>query len=216
MKPLRRLSSAVLSSFDSVINQLENHEALVASAIQDAERTTTRARDHLEQVKHDGLALRKRSIELKDQAGVWEDRAIKCASLDEQKALECLRRRQGLLKAHSRLEEQAQQYGNLERTLTRDLTTLQQKLTSLRQQRTLLRTRESRAQVLQALQSVDAATVTEIDDIFDRWESRVASTEHQAHSINTTITDDLATHFESAEETQELKQLLAALVTTKK
>jgi phage shock protein A len=216
MKPLRRLSSTVLSSFDAVINQLENHEALVASAIQDAERTTLRARDHLEQVKRDGLALRKHSIDLKDQALTWEDRAVKCAALDESKALECLRRRQALLKSHGRLEEQAQHYTNLERNLHRDLATLQQKLTNLRQQRTLLRTRESRAQVLQALQSVDAATVNEIDDIFDRWESRVASTEHQAHTIHTAITDDLATQFESAEETQELRQLLATLITKNK
>ena len=216
MKPLRRLTSSIVSSFDSVIGQLENHEALVASAIQDAESTTLRARDNLEQVKRDGLAIRKRSIELREQAGIWEERAIKCAEFDQKKAIECLKRRQALLAANCRLEEQAQQYSALEKSLSRDLATLQQKVTALRQQRTMLRTRESRTQILQALHSVDTAAVTEIDDIFDRWEHRVASVERQSTPLTEPGSDELAMQFESAEETQELQQLLTKLIDERK
>lgn len=211
MKSLRRFTASIVSSFESVVGQLENHEALVASAIRDAEEAAGRAKAQLNRVQKDGVAMRRRLQEARDQAEVWEARAKKCSAIDEAKALECLRRRQKLLKQAAQLDEQTVQHHKLERQLSQDLGTVQEKLVALRQQRNLLRTRQSRAEALRLVQSCDSAAMGEIDEIFDRWEARVSASEEIGSGSATTHDDSFDEDFTTAEEEQELKTLLATL-----
>lgn len=212
MKSLRRFTASIVSSFDAVVGQLENHEALVASAIRDAEEAAGRAKGQLGRVQKDGVNMRRKLQETRDQAELWEGRAKKCSHINEQKALECLRRRQKLLKQAGQMEEQSVQHHKLEKQLGNDLIAIQEKLVALRQQRNLLRTRQSRAEALRLVQSCDSAAMGEIDDIFDRWEARISASEELGFSSRAAPDDSLNQEFISSEEEHELKALLATLV----
>ena len=211
MNSLRRLTASILSSFEGVIGQLENHEALVTTAIREAEQAAGRARAQLCRVQKDGLAMRTRVEELREQASTWEERAKRIATQDEAKALECVRRRQRHLAEAAKIEEQAVGHVKLERQLNADLAVVQEKLTALRHQRNIMRTRESRAEALRVVHSVDSSTIGEIDDIFDRWETRISACEHHVESSISIDVDELNQEFTSKEEEGELHAILKTL-----
>lgn len=214
MNSLRRLTATIMSSFEGVVGQLENHEALVTTAIREAEQSAGRAKAQLARVQKDGIAMRKRVEELREQGAVWEERAKRIASQDEAKAIECVRRRQRYLAQASQTEEQAVGHAKLERQLSVDLGVVQEKLNSLRQQRNIMRTRASRAEALRVVHSIDSSTIGEIDDIFDRWEARISACEMHVDSAVPSERDDLSNEFTSKEEDGELKELLRSLTST--
>lgn len=216
MNSLRRLTASIISSFEGVVGQLENHEALVTTAIREAEQSAGRAKAQLARVQKDGIAMRKRVEELREQATLWEDRAKRIAAQDEAKALECVRRRQRHLTQANKIEEQAIGHVKLERQLNADLTMVQEKLSGLRQQRNIMRTRESRAEALRVVHSIDSSTIGEIDDIFDRWEARITACEQHLDSNGMSENDDLSVEFTSKEEEGELQAILSSLIDTSK
>jgi phage shock protein A len=216
MKSLKRFTASILSSFESGVGQLENHEALVGVAIREAEEAAGRAKGQLSRVQRDGQVMRKRHQELQGRIEVWQNRAVRCASVDEEKAVECVRRRQRLIAQAAALEEQVVRHGTLEKQLATDLGLVQEKLVALRQQRNLLRTRQSRAEALRLLQSVDSVAMGEIDDIFDRWESKISGLEVFSELSSSQLEDDLDAHFSTTEEDAELRKVLSTLVGTAK
>jgi phage shock protein A len=159
--------------------------------------------------------MRKRVEELREQASLWEDRAKRISSQDEAKALECVRRRQQYLAQAGKIEEQAAGHVKLERQLGADLAMVQEKLSGLRQQRNIMRTRESRAEALRVVHSIDSSTIGEIDDIFDRWEARISASEQHVDSSGEPESDELAVEFTSKEKEGELKAILHSLIDTK-
>jgi phage shock protein A len=215
MNSLRRLTASIFSSFEGVIGQLENHEALVTTAIREAEHAAGRARAQLGRVQKDGVAMRKRVEELREQASVWEERAKRIAAQDQSKALECVRRRQRYLAEASKTEEQAIGHVKLERQLSADLGVVQEKLNALRQQRNIMRTRESRAEALRVVNTVESSTIGEIDDIFDRWEARISACEQHVESSAAGDFDELNHEFSSKEEEVQLQEVLANLLSEK-
>jgi|694.fasta_scaffold03113_18 phage shock protein A len=215
MNSLRRITASIMSSVEGVVGKLENHEALVTAAIREAEHSSGKAKARLGRVQKDGVDMRKRVEELREQAALWEERAKRVATQDETKALECIKRRQHYASQAKSLEEQAAHHAKLERQLNTDLVTVNEKLKSLRQQRNILRTRESRAEALRAVSSIESSTIGEIDDIFDRWEARIAACEEHVDSAESCQQDDLSIEFTSKEEEQELRAVLASLVTVK-
>ena len=209
MGTLRRWTSTLVASFEGVIQNIENHEAMVASAIREAEETGARAKSQLQRVKRDGQPMRKRILEYREQADLWKDRAKRHAPIDEVKALECLRRAKRYEQQLSELEKQERDHARLEKDLARDLGVVEERLIALRQQRNLMRTRQSRAEALQLIQQVDSTAVTEIDDIFARWEAQVAACEARAGGIR--IEDELSSELSTEEEARELRAQLEAL-----
>lgn len=211
MKSLRRLTASIMASFEGVVGQLENHEALVTASIREAELAASRARAQLSRVQRDGAGLRKRIEELREQAGLWEDRAKKSLSIDQERALECVRRRQRASAHAEKLEVQAHDHLKLERQLAADLRIVDEKLIALRQQRNIMRTRESRAEALKLVHAADSSAIGELDDIFDRWEARIVTSEDQSRGISADDGDDLSEQFESQEEREKLIAELTSL-----
>jgi phage shock protein A len=211
MKSLRRLTASIVASFEGVVGQLENHEALVTAAIREAEQAASRARAQLARVQRDGAGLRKRVEELREQAALWEERAKKSSAIDKDRALECVRRRQRATIQAEKLEEQANNHIKLERQLIVDLRTVDDKLLALRQQRNIMRTRESRAEALKLIHSADSSFIGELDDIFDRWEARIVTCEDQSRGVVVDDMDGLTEEFESQEERDKLLAILLSL-----
>jgi phage shock protein A len=141
---------------------------------------------------------------------VWRERAKKLAQSDEPKALECLRRSKRIEKQVLELEKQEREHAKMEKDLARDLSVVEERLVALRQQRNIMRTRQSRAEALRLLQQVDSRAVSDIDDIFGRWEAQVSACEVRAqldHSTEDLLHEELSTQ----EEEIELRHLLAEM-----
>jgi phage shock protein A len=210
MKTIRRWTTSLVTSFDSMISQVENHEALVNASIKEVQQAGARAKVQIGRVRQDGQQMRKRLLELRAQDEQWGERALRTATLDEQKALQCMKRKKRIEREISDLETQLVEHTRLEKQLSADLVLIDDKLIRLRQQRNLLRTRQSRAEALKTLQQDDSGIISEIDDIFERWEVKVA--EYEATSSSTPfVADELEHEFAGDEEKDDLKQALQEL-----
>jgi phage shock protein A len=211
MKTLKRFTSTIVASFDRVVSQIENHEALVEAAIQDAQRASARASVHLRRVESDGRTMRRRLLDLQESAKLWERRAVHAADTERERALECMRRRKKVLEEFQSLEEQEREHAQLQKQLQSDLEKIHDRLRLLKQQRNLLKSRQSRAEALGAVNSAEPALFSEIDDLLDRWEVKV--TEYELSADCDRITDDFEDVFVSQEEEGELERALNHLLT---
>jgi len=210
MKTIRRLTTSIMSTVSAGLSQIENHEGLVTAAIAEANQATVRAKVQSQRVRNDGLKLRARLIELHNAEQAWKERAVKCAAEDEAKALECVKRLKRSQREIAMLEIQVRQHSETERQLTEDVAQLESRLGNLKIQRNLMRSRESRADAVRAIQSHEVGVLGEIDEIFERWECKVAQYEVESQS-STLASDDLEHEFIQVEEQAELRAELARL-----
>ena len=94
MSVFKRLSATFSSRIDHLVGQIENHDAVVEAAIRDARQAVAKSKVRLSRLKADGIRLRRKRAELLQAESQWTQRAKDSATQDENRALECLRRRQ--------------------------------------------------------------------------------------------------------------------------
>ena len=211
MKALRRITTSISASFDWMISQVENHESLVNAAISEVNEAAARAAVQHKRVQADGLAMRRKLEDLRSNAELWSDRAVKVATLDQARALECLRRKKKSEREIAELEEQERQHAKLEKQLSADLQAIRERTEVLKKQRNLLRTRQSRAEALKLVQAEEPRLFGELDEILSRWETKVTEYEYVA-GVYAEQSDDLEAEFLSSEEEGALKEELSQLV----
>ncbi len=210
MKLLKRWSTGIVSRIDHMVSQIENQEALVDSAIREARQAAARAKVQLKRVRQDGVRLATRIAEERESQNRWKQRALRFPAEEEKQALECLRRSRHAASVAQQLEERLKEHHKAEHQLARDVGAIDERLATLTEKRNLLRSRQSRAEAFNAVQGTVAAVAEDIEDIFERWETRISENEItglcglQDH-------DDLETTLTSAEAEEELRMELEEL-----
>jgi phage shock protein A len=202
MARFKRWTHGVVASIDSLIVQVENHEAQVSSTLRELEQGVARSKVQLMRVERDGSALKQALAEEREAASRWRDRAKR--EEQEARALECLRRHKRSERRVLELSQNQTEHARVEQQLKRDIQTLEQRLIELRQQRNTMRTRQSRAEAFSVVQGSGDLENGEIGAIFERWETRVAETEVASGCLVATL-DSFDEEFLDAEEVAALR-----------
>lgn len=209
MNPLKRWSLSIISSVDRIASQFENHDALVESVLKEMHDARGRARAQLARVHADGERLKARAAELEKQAAQWQDRARRTAESDKERAIECLKRFRNAQQEAAQVRAQEKEHQSVEQQLRKDLDAIDERLKRLKAQRNVLRTREARTEALRLGQAADTSLISDVDEIFTRWESQVARYEFDTEL--TPAADTLQEEFVTQEERAELEAMLADL-----
>jgi phage shock protein A len=208
MAYIKRWTAAVASRVDTVVARIENHEALVDSALRDLKHGTAKAHVRLDRVRKDRRVLERELQEAQRAEALWRERAVRTTD-DEARALECLKRSKQATKRAADRAARLEEHTRVEAELARDLGKLRDRVSVLRDQRDMLRARESRADAMRVASDVSASASGELEDIFDRWEIRIREAEYAGGCIDPV--DGLEEEYESEELQSELKAELAAL-----
>jgi phage shock protein A len=208
MARIKRWTHGFVASIDSMIVQVENHEAQAASALRELEQGVARSKVQLARVERDGRAMKAALAEEVEATARWRERARR--EEDEPRALECLRRHKRSEARASELQSNFKDHERVEQQLKRDVQTLERRLVELRQQRNTMRTRQSRADAFGVAQGNCDVEEAEIGRIFERWETRIAESEVQSGCLVVTA-DSFDEEFLDAEEAASLKLELAEL-----
>jgi phage shock protein A len=208
MQRLRIWTASLLSRVDGMVTRIENHEALAESAVREVRRASARAAVQLRRVRRDGERLVARLAEARDEALAWRERARRTVG-DEDTALECLRRSRRCERLADELAGRVREHEAAERQLAADVSAVQERLEKLEAQRHVLVTRQSRATALAGVRDAGSPVGAEVDDIFDRWEARIAENELAGGCFDSG--DALAERFDREEETEALRAELEAL-----
>ncbi|MCG8592487.1 MAG: PspA/IM30 family protein [Proteobacteria bacterium] len=207
--PFRRWTASLVSRVDWMVTQVENHEALVDAAIRDVRRAAARAKVQLGRVRQDGQRLRERLAQEEEAVIQWRERAQRSANENETRALECLRRSKRAGRRVKELRSRQAQHDQTEKQLAQDVSAVEERLGALIEQRNLMRTRQSRADALSSVRGCHAQLVGDLDEVFDRWETRVTEAEFEGGCA--LENDSLEEEFLSAEEEDELRAELDEL-----
>ncbi len=208
MNRFKRWSVSIRTRLDDVIGQIENHEAVVDEVIRDVHRAAARARVQLRRVQRDGAELRQRLESERSAALDWRERASRLDATEEARAIECLRRAKRAERRVEELELRRSEHERAEKQLASDVRGIESRLSELRERRNLMRTRQSRAEAVSVVRSPDESLCS-LDDIFDRWDSRI--TEMELVTGQGDPTDAFEDDFVSEEEEAALREELASV-----
>ncbi len=211
MGRIQRWTAGFFSQIDSAVTKIENHDGLVSVAIRDAQEARSRARVQLQRVRKDGARLRQQVTKLKEAETSWHDRALRIGKTDEARALECLRRKKLAAEQCSELEGQLREHQKTEVQLGKDIGRIDDRVRELTRQRNLLRTRQSRAEALRLINDGEVFSTGDLDDILDRWEVKVSTSEFQS-DLSLNDDDDIEVGFQSEEEVEDLRGELQELL----
>jgi len=206
MRIFKRVSQSVSFGFESLLDSLENQEAVARATIREVEAGAGRVRVRRQAIERELAGLGARGAELAREAELWKERATRLAA-DTETALECLRRRKLALAEQQALEGRAEAQRALLQQIRGDEHAIAAKLGELRQREAALVSRE-------ALAGAEAAAggLAGVDGVFDRWEARVqASGASAASSAGPAPADAFERGLSEQEERAALLAELAAL-----
>jgi phage shock protein A len=198
----KRLTSGMTARLDTLVSQVENHEALAQSALAEMRGKTARAKARLERVRRDGGQLREQLQKDQRAEGAWRERAR--VNADEAQALECLRRSHRAHASAEKLAAQLAQHERMEAQLGKELRALDERVAEIAQTYHVMRTRQTQAEALACLEQASAGT--DIESVLERWEERLA-----LHSPSRGDVDAFEADFVDTEERAALMTELVAL-----
>jgi len=210
MSLIRRISTSITSSVDRAVSKVENHDAVINSALRDTQQAAARSRVRLERVRKDGQSLKMRQETLIVAVSRWGERAKSVAAKDEAKALECLRRRKDCETQLHSLRDSIEKHDELESRIAEQVKKIEARIGEVAQQRNMMRSRQSVAEAMRTINNIEGVSYGEVEDTFDRWEINLGETEIMMGAATTT--DPLDTAFLTEEDTAELRAELTDLL----
>jgi len=212
MNSIKRLYISIKGQIDQAADEFENHEALAGIAIQELQSIDKTTRLHLHRVSKMTEQYQKQLDQQKQHQSLWTTRAIKAKEQDEQKAIQCVKRLLQTKKQIALLEQQLEESSQQENKTRDDLNSIQKQLLVLKNKKEMFAVRQNRSHIQTTLQDNQINSLDNVQQVFDRWEGRIVSTEHD---IPVTPSDTLLDDFEQEEEALALKMLLDELIDPK-
>lgn len=210
MSFFKRFSTTIVTRLDTLVGQIENHDAVVDATLRDTRQAVARARVRLGRVQRDGERLNNRLATERDNVQRWAERAKRVAE-DESRALECLRRRRTAQRRVAELEAEIARHDDTAKRLQRDIRAAEERLQTVQRQRNRLRSRESAAEARRVL--ADAEYPPCLEDTLERWEECVLERELAVGEGDPLDDDDdLERDFSAAEDDEDLRAELQDLL----
>jgi len=204
MNIFNRITATISGTVDKAVSKVENHDAVVEVALKDTRSAIAKANIRLNRIHKDGNSMRQKLKELNEMTQKWEQRAKSIAKEDEQKALQCVQRRNVCRSQASQIEDSLKQHQQLEEKIGQTVQNMELKLIELTQQRNMMRTRHSTADALRVISQIEDNSSLGVEDTFDRWEMLIAETEYAGGAYNN-FDDSFEYSFAKAEEGDDLK-----------
>lgn len=216
MKLFTRLTASISAEADRAVSRFENHDAIAAAAVRSAKESVTAARVRHARLQREGARQRESLAALQQDEARWTERARASADSDEANALACLERRRITRMKAQDFRRTLNAHDSLEAEMADRLASLERRLTEITHRRDTLRSRESIVRAGEVLDTITRDDGAGIEDVFERWEVRIADTgsARDLHDDGMTRSDDdsLERRYAALEHEASLKAELGALV----
>jgi len=209
MNLFQRITASFSGSMESVVSQFENHEAIVEAALKDTRAMAAKAKVRLSRVQQDGRALETKLQNMISAEQSWKERAIKFADTDEEKAMECVRRKNACQQQHEELQKSIEEHCQQEKQLAKSVEKIEAKVREFESTRNMLRSRQSTANAQRVIHRLESNSGNQLDDVLERWEMKILETEY--YSPCESAVDMFEADFKDQENTEALKIELESL-----
>jgi len=210
MSIFKRLSATFVSNIDRVVGEIENNDAVIQATLTELRKKVAAAKVRLAHVHRQEARLNKQIQKRHEDEQRWGERAVEAAKTDEDKALECVRRRLQCRRQAQKLEQGQQHYQLTAEKLARGVEEGEERLEEMGQKHTLMRARQSTAEALYAANQAGVDSLRQVEDSFDRWEVKILQEEMAVDSDD--VLDPLDHELSNSENELALRDELAALM----
>jgi len=207
MKLIKRLTTSISASLDTAVSQMENHDAIVDASIKQTRQAVAKTKARINTLRQQQNVYEKQLAEAEEQHTLWTERAKSLAQKDQDKALQCIARRNQFRSEMQRLICSVEQQKELIREVSTNLQKLQGKLDDMVHKHNLMRSRQTVADVNRVVAQADHDQ--NLSDTFERWESVVL--EHEFAVSDACHRDSLDRELSEQEDEIELLAQLAEL-----
>ncbi len=214
MSLFKRLSITLFSCLDGVVNDIENHDALIEAAIEVQSKKIASAKYQLLQLSCRLKSISSEITQLDNQQSLWRKRALAAAEENQEKALVCLQRKRDLQRQLERTNLSEQEYIKACEILERDINNSESELNDFKQKRALLKAKQSSNDVLQRVESGSRSNSKEMEKTFACWEANLSEKNIFLARINNSDEeiDQLEKDYLKEENQLSLKQELSELM----
>ena len=210
MTILKRISTTLFATIDQVVGEIENHDALIKAAIDEQRKKIAAAKVQLGRVKGNEKRLRDQIAQASVNEKKWAQRAVQAANSDEQKALECMQRRQAAQTQIEKLKVMAGEYYCTSEKMAADINRCEEEMKAMIQKHEIMRARQTSADALNVISQTGESRIEALDSSFERWEIKIAQNEMTVGSM--ADVDILEQEYISEENKQTLRLELDALL----
>lgn len=207
MNLIKRLTTSVTASIENAVGELENHDAIIEANIKKTKQSVAKTKARLIVLQQQQDTFEKQHTKAIEQIAVWEKRAASLSNSDEEKALQCLVRRNQHEHDLHRLGVSIEKQNTLINNVNTNLNTLTSSLDEMVQRHNLMRSRQTVADINHLNTSFDDSQ--KLDDTFERWEATVI--EKELSTGCNVLNDPLEAQFLSKENTLKLQDQLSEL-----
>lgn len=211
MNLFKRLFVSVNSTVSNMVDQLENHEAIANSMIEEVAEAVAKVKVQYGQMCRKCKSLENHLEKVEKDITLWKERIRKIQTTDKEKALRCTKKLKELLEEKAQVEKELDQKNAMKTQIGNDLKRIEQKYKELQSKKEVMVSRQACAEVSKTVADSDTSMSKDIDQLFNRWDVKV--TKHEliggdcVHEV-----DELAEEFRSEEEDIELQELLHNVV----
>jgi phage shock protein A len=211
MNGLKRIFISLAAQTTRIMDDFENHEAVAEAALREFAGLLAKVDAQARASTAELESLDRRVEQLKVDILTWSRRAVAEQAHDRTRALECVRRLQAKQRDLAETEQQRLSVSATLREIEHRRDELRTQLTQLQQRHRQLVARQSHTDA-QTLAGESDYTSTCPQDVFARWETRLATAE--ALQTPAHAPDVFAAQFTAAEEDQALQASLDELIAT--
>lgn len=193
---VHRLGRRVGARLDGMIRKIENHEALVESAVTGVERSLERAERDYERASVATKRLRHELGEERNAALNWRERAIR--EPVEARGVECLRRSKRAEASARELAARLADCEAVEQRFVSHTAVLRGKLAEFYEQMEHLAVRQAQGEILGV--PGEPHSDAELSELLERWEAHLRETELVNGAMPLSIAGELEEPRDAAEE----------------
>ncbi len=213
MSGISRTLRSLFYRVDQVVGEIENHDALIEAAIREQQKKLSAARVECNRITSQGEKVKAEIKDLAAKQSRWQERAVKEAESNQERALACVQQYENLGEQIQRLTEMEKQYGSANLKLREDIKRGETELLELKQKHQLMRARQSTADALGKFGNVGETRLDEVESSFDRWEVKISQGEMNAgETLIDAELDELERDYMAEETEVELKKKLEQLL----
>jgi phage shock protein A len=207
----RIVTSSIGLAFRRLWKELENPDAMVTESIDSLTHHLATAKVELKRVQRDHDALKSRREAITQECAQWRERAMREASINKSRALECIKRMEMLSEELNRTIALESNHHKALAELSSDIEKLERARDDVKRNQNMLRARQSRAYARNAIEQSPYSPVDQAHTLLEEWEARVSYSESTTESLRP-CTDTLASEFLNEEESQRLEEKLKSII----
>ncbi len=211
MSFIKRLSTSVFARVDELVGEIENHDALIQAAISEQKKKLATAKLQLSKIQSSEQRVKQQLVKNQESIVLWEERAVKEASVgNEDKALQCLQRKQRVHSSLEKLGTMAAEYRQTASKIERDIQRCEDELKGMVQKHELMRARQSSVDAMHVINEASHRPLDDMQSSLERWEIKLTQNEMFQSSDNEM--DMLEQEYVEEEHKLELKHELELLL----